>query len=82
MVCGSIGYGNINEIILLYKEIKKKGFQTVDHVVQKGMDYSHIEYFRDKIELFNSIVNHDFEYVNKADVLIVSVHSPSFGTAM
>lgn len=82
MVCGSIGYGDINEITQLYEKIKEKGFHIVDHFVQKDMDYSHIDDFRDKIDLCNSIVKHDLEYVNKADVLVVSVHSPSFGAAM
>ena len=48
MVCGSIGYGGINEIKNMYTSLLNHGFSIVDHIVHKGMDYSHITDFRDK----------------------------------
>jgi nucleoside 2-deoxyribosyltransferase len=82
MVCGSIGYGGIDEIRGLYSFLHIRGFKTVDHLVEKGMDYSDISDFRDKKELSRQIVNHDLEYVKKADVLVVLANRPSVGTAI
>jgi hypothetical protein len=65
MVCGSIGYGGIDEIGRLYSFLLKEGFGIVDHLVSKGADYSDIKDFRDKKELSHQIVNHDLEYVKK-----------------
>ena len=42
MVCGSIGYGGINEIKNMYTFLVNHGFSIIDHIVHKGMDYSHI----------------------------------------
>jgi hypothetical protein len=64
MVCGSIGYGGIDEIGRLYSFLLKEDFGIVDHLVSKGADYSDIKDFRDK-ELSHQIVNHDLEYVKK-----------------
>ena len=82
MVCGSIGYGGVEEIKHLYSFLYKEGFKTVDHLVEKGMDYSGINDFRDKKDLSSKIVNHDLEYVKKADVLVVLANKPSHGTAI
>ncbi len=82
MVCGSIGYGGVDEIRRLYKVLKEKKYDIVDHLVEKDMDYSDINDFRDKKDLCREIVNHDLEYVNKSDVLVVLANSPSYGTAM
>ena len=82
MVCGSIGYGGIDEIRGLYSSLHKHGFKTVDHLVEKGMDYSDISDFRDKKELSRQIVNHDLEYVKKANVLVILTNRPSVGTAI
>ena len=82
MVCGSIGYGGIDEIGRLYSFLLKEGFDIVDHLVSKGADYSDIKDFRDKKELSHQIVNHDLEYVNKADVLVVLANRPSYGAAI
>jgi hypothetical protein len=82
MVCGSIGYGGVDEIRRLYKVLKEKKYDIVDHLVEKGMDYSDINDFRDKKDLCREIVNHDLEYVNKSDVLVVLANNPSYGTAM
>ena len=65
MVCGSIGYGGIDEIGRLYSFLLKEDFGIVDHLVSKGADYSDIKDFRDKKELSHQIVNHDLEYVEK-----------------
>lgn len=82
MVCGSIGYGGVNEIRDLYALLRKKGYDIVDHLREKGMDYSDINDFRDKKELSHEIVKHDLEFVNKSDIIVVVADSPSYGTAM
>lgn len=82
MVCGSIGYGGIDDIKQMYSFLRKEGFSIVDHLATKGIDYSDIDDFRDKKDLSHEIVNHDLEYVKEADVLVVLVNRPSFGTAI
>jgi hypothetical protein len=59
-----------------------EGFDIVDHIVGKGMDYSGIKDFRNKKELSREIVNYDLEYVKKADVLVVLASMPSYGAAI
>jgi hypothetical protein len=51
MVCGSIGYGGVDKIRRMYSLLHQTGFDIVDHLVHKGMDYSNIRDFRDKKEL-------------------------------
>jgi nucleoside 2-deoxyribosyltransferase len=82
MVCGSIGYGGIYEIRQLYSFLHKEGFDILDHIVSKGMDYSNIKDFRDKKDLSHQIVNHDLEFIRKSDVLIVLSNKPSYGTGI
>ncbi|MDP9288491.1 MAG: nucleoside 2-deoxyribosyltransferase [Thermoproteota archaeon] len=82
MVCGSIGYGGIDDIRHIYTFLDTEGFDIVDHIVGKGMDYSDIKDFRNKKELSQQIVNHDLEYVKKADVLVVLASMPSYGAAI
>jgi hypothetical protein len=82
MVSGSIGYGGIDEIGRLYSFLLKEGFDIVDHLVSKDADYSDIKDFRDKKDLSHQIVNHDLEYVKKADVLVVLGNRPSYGAAI
>ena len=82
MVCGSIGYGGIDNIRRFYTLLDTEGFDTVNHIVSKGMDYSDIKDFRNKKELSRQIVNHDLEYVKKADVLVVLASMPSYGAAI
>ena len=82
MVCGSIGYGRINEISKLYSFLRKEGFDVLDHVKDKEMDYSNVKDFRNKIELSRRIIRHDLNYVKKADVLVVLADAPSHGTAI
>jgi len=82
MVCGSIGYGGIEKIRGLYTVLKEKGFDTINHLLEKDMDYSHINDFRDKRKLSQAIVEHDLACIDNADVLVVILSSPSYGTAM
>jgi nucleoside 2-deoxyribosyltransferase len=82
MVCGSIGYGGINEIRQLCLFLRREGFGIADHLLDENMDYSGIKDFRDKKDLSSKIVNHDFEYIKKADVLIVLSSKPSYGAAI
>jgi hypothetical protein len=82
MVCGSIGYGGINEIRQLCLFLRREGFDILDHIMDENMDYSNIKDFRDKKDLSRQIVNHDFEYVKKASVLVVLASKPSYGAAI
>ena len=82
MVCGSIGYGGIDDIRRIYTFLDTEGFDIVDHIVGRGMDYSDIKDFRNKKELSRQIVNHDLEYLKKADVLVVLANMPSYGAAI
>jgi hypothetical protein len=82
MVCGSIGYGGIDDLRRFYSFLKTEGFDTIDHIVGKGMDYSDIKDFRNKKELSRQIVSHDLGYVKEADVLVVLGNMPSYGAAL
>jgi hypothetical protein len=82
MVCGSIGYGGVDKIRRLYAVLGRKGFDIVDHLVHKGMDYSDIGDFRDKKELSQQIVSHDLQYMKKADVIVVVANRPSYGAGI
>ena len=82
MVCGSIGYGGVDEIRRMYSLLHQKGFDIVDHLVHKRMDYSDIADFRDMKELSQQIVNHDLQFVEKTDVIVVVANRPSYGTAI
>ena len=82
MVCGSIGYGGIDEVRGTYLFLRNKGFDIVDHVVSRCMDYSHIKDFRNRKALSHRIVTYDLEVINKSDVLVVSSSRPSYGTGI
>jgi hypothetical protein len=82
MVCGSIGYGGVDEIRRMYSVLHRNGYEIIDHLVQKGMDYSDIRDFRDKRELSRKIVNHDLRCIKKIDVIIVLTNGPSYGAAI
>jgi nucleoside 2-deoxyribosyltransferase len=82
MVCGSIGYGGVDEIRRMYSLLHQKGFDVVDHLVHKRMDYSDIGDFRNMKELSQQIVNHDLQFVEMTDVIIVVANRPSYGTAI
>lgn len=82
IVCGSIGYGGIEDIRRIQKFLIKNGFNVIDHISEEGMDYSNIDDFRDNKELAERIVKHDFSFVDKSDIIVVVLTRPSFGTAM
>jgi hypothetical protein len=82
MVCGSIGYGGVDEIRDFYSMLKREGFGIVDHLLSKGIDYSDIRDFRDKKDLSRQIVDHDLEFVKKSNILVVLTNGPSYGTAI
>jgi nucleoside 2-deoxyribosyltransferase len=82
MVCGSIGFGGIEDIRKLYAFLESEGFSVINHLIEKGMDYSYIQDFREEKDLAKEIVTHDLEYINRADVIAVIANSPSYGTAI
>lgn len=82
MVCGSIGYGGIERIRDLQQFLLQEGFDIIDHISEEGMDYSDIKDFRFKRDLSERIVKHDLKFVDKADILVVLLEGPSFGTAI
>ncbi len=76
MVCGSIGYGHKEEIKRIQDLLRREGFEVVD---QLEYDYSHVEDFRDKLDLCGEIVRRDLELCEKADAIVLIVKHPSFG---
>lgn len=83
MVCASIGYGGINKIRELYSKLSKEGFEVLNHIDEKQMDYSNVKDFREQKELAKKIVDHDLNYLEKADTVIaISDDIPSFGTGI
>jgi len=82
LVCGSIGFGGLSEIREIQSLLRKEGFAVLDHISEKGMDYSGIEDFRDKKDLAQEIVNHDLDFVRKSDVIVALLNRPSYGTAI
>ena len=82
MVCGSIGYGNANDIKDMYTLLRSKGFSLLNHIIHERMDYSEIRDFRDKRDLSHQIVNHDLQYIEKSDVIVLIANGPSYGTAI
>lgn len=66
----------------MYSVLRRKGFDTVDHLVHEKMDYSDIEDFRDRKELSRQIVSHDLQYIQEADIIIVMANRPSYGTGI
>lgn len=82
MLCGSIGYGGINEIKNLYALLVNKGFSVINHIVHTGTDYSHIKDFRDKQDLSFKIINSDLKYIENSDAIVAIANGPSYGTAI
>jgi hypothetical protein len=82
MVCGSIGYGGIDEVRGTYLFLRNKGFDIVNHVVSKCMAYSQIKDFRNRKALSHRIVTYDLEVISKSDVLVVLSSRPSYGTGI
>jgi nucleoside 2-deoxyribosyltransferase len=66
----------------LYALLVSNGFSIADHIVHKGMDYSHISDLRDKQDLSSKIINHDLKYIESSDVVVVVANGPSYGTAI
>jgi nucleoside 2-deoxyribosyltransferase len=62
--------------------LRNKGFDVLDHIKDKEMNYSNVKDFRKKIALSRKIIRHDLRYVKKADILIVLADTPSHGTAI
>lgn len=82
MVCGSIGYGGADTIKEFYHKLKQQGFEILNHIEEKGMDYSNVQDFRNRKKLTKKIVEHDLRYIRKADVIIVLSSKASYGTAI
>lgn len=82
MVCGSIGYGGADDIRTFYHKLENKGYQILNHIEAKGMDYSRIKDFRDKPKLSKEIVKHDLDYIKRTDVVVVLANKASYGTAI
>ena len=76
MVCGSLGYGHKDEIKRIQEILKREGFEVLD---QFEHDYSHVNDFRDKVELCGEIVKKDLELCEKSDVIVLIAKHPSFG---
>jgi hypothetical protein len=70
-VCGSIGYCGIGKIRRPYAAPTEKGFDAINHLLEKDMVYAHTYDFRDKLKLSQVIVEHDLECIGNADVLVV-----------
>lgn len=82
LVCGSIGYGGLSEIREIQSLLRKEGFTVLDHISEKGMDYSDIKDFRKKQELAKRIVKHDLDFIRASDVVVAIANKPSYGTAI
>ncbi len=76
IVCGSIGYGGIEEIRRLQRLLRERGYDVVD---QLRVDYSDVEDFRDRPELRREIVENDLRFCEIADVVVLLATEPSFG---
>ncbi len=76
IVCGSVGYGGFEEIRKVQKFLIDKGYEVLD---QLKLDYSDVDDFRDKPELWREIVKNDLEFCEKADVIVLLATNPSFG---
>ena len=82
MVCGSIGFGGIEDIRLIQQLLIDNGYDVVDQISKEEMDYSYIDDFRDKKELAEEIINHDLKYIGQCDIIVVVLNRPSMGTAI
>lgn len=82
IVCGSIGYGGIENIRSMQEFLIQNGFEVVDQIAGAGMDYSDIDDFRDKLELSEKIVENDLKYIEEADGVVVVLNKPSIGTTV
>ena len=69
-------------MLVVYSLLLSKGFSLINHIIHEGMNYSDIRDFRDKRDLSRQIVNHDLQYIEKSDVIVVIVNGPSHGPAI
>jgi len=76
MVCGSIGYGGVDDIREVQRFLREKGFEVVD---QLEVDYTEVEDFRDRPELWEEIVKSDLNFCSEADAIVLVAKNPSFG---
>ncbi len=83
MVCGPIGFGGVEKIKHWYSVLHEKGYDIIDHIDEKNMNYSKINDFRNEISLSKQIISHDLNYVSKSDVILVLADgNPSYGTGI
>lgn len=82
MICGSIGYGGLNEIKETQSILRENGFVVVDHIFEENTDFSHIRDFRDRKELASKIVEHDLNHIQHCDIVVVLLDRPSYGAAV
>ncbi|KKM21044.1 MAG: 2'-deoxynucleoside 5'-phosphate N-hydrolase 1 [Candidatus Anoxychlamydiales bacterium] len=78
MVCGSIGYGDINIIIQMQQFLRENGFNIIDQLSENN-NYSKVEDFREEFELSHKIASHDLSIIEKSDIIVVVYTSPSSG---
>ncbi len=76
IVCGSIGYGGVEDIRRVQDFLREKGFDVID---QLKFDYTDIGDFRDRKDLWGAVVRTDLELCSEADVIVFVVKRPSFG---
>ena len=69
-------------MLVVYSLLLSKGFSLINHIIHEGMNYSDIRDFRDKRDLSRQIVNHDLQYIEKSDVIVVIVMVRADGTAI
>jgi nucleoside 2-deoxyribosyltransferase len=82
IVCGSIGYGGLEDIRNIQKLLTENDFEVIDHIAIDGQDYTQVEDFRDKPEIVKKIVEYDLEYLKQSDVIVVVLNKPSIGTSI
>jgi hypothetical protein len=82
IVFGSIAYGGFENIEQAYMFLRVNNYEPVNHVQSDGMDYRHINDFRNEKDLSKKITNHDLDWINKADCALVLADKPSWGSAM
>ena len=82
IVCGSIGFGGVQDIKRLYSFLVKNGFKIANHTEEKNMDYSYVRDFKNKKKLAKKIVEYDLNFIKKVDVIVVIFNKPSYGSGI
>ncbi|HYV52509.1 MAG TPA: hypothetical protein VE971_04375 [Candidatus Eisenbacteria bacterium] len=62
--------------------LRNEGFDIVDNVVSKCMEYSRIKDFRNRKALSHRIVAYNLKLIKKTDVLVVLSTRPSYGAGI